>query len=531
MPVEPSVASAEVDQTPVEPAAETSQPERSQQTQQAQTSQPSQNAASSGDVLSAIRAHVAAAPPEKATSIATQPSTAAVEELAGNSDDIPVPDLDFPLDPTLFEEEEPASPRRRASLRRRSTSNLPLGPFDRAEEQDGESDEEMRDDETFLPPLPKQSQYTSQNGYHDDSSDLSDIPVEPEETEEASEPVVPVIEQALKAKPARKRKANSVSSSTVGRKRKHASVSTDIPTEPVEPWIINKKKSSYSVSTRDILNAMELEIPEHPGFTTAQEIPMSDAKGRRSRATSSLAPGATPALSEGGDIAVPDDVEEAEEERNQGINEDGEEQAEAEEEAEEEEEEEEHTIHDDPTIPLDPTLVLMKSLVQDTGRGRMSNYMIQKLESKNDKKKAMKMRRERMKMQVALERQGMAPEAIKRRLERLEAGYGSESEDEGGNEGAGQVTNEVEAQEEEQQEEEEEAEPAEDDEEERQGSQAAAEEEDREEEAADEDGFVESNYAPQVKFVDGQFVIDEEGLQIEQANVHEGYTTVESTLR
>jgi len=277
---------------------------------------------------------------------------------------------------------------------------------------------------------------------------------------------------------------------------------------------------------------MDLEIPEHPGFTTAQEVPMSEAKHRRSRATSSIAPGATPALSEGGDIVVPA-FEEAHEELDQDIHEDGEEQAEqGEEEAEEEEEDEEHTIHDDPTVPLDPTLVIMKSLVQDSGRGRMSNYMIQKLQSKNDKKKDMKMRRERMKMQVALERQGMAPEAIKKRLARLEAGHGSDSEDEGEDEeagGDGEAVAEAETQPEDEQEEE--ATPEEADEEERQGSQAEDEEEAQEEEGAEEEGFIESNYAPQVKFVDGQFVIDEEGLQIEQADVHEGYTTVEDIAR
>lgn len=292
------------------------------------------------------------------------------------------------------------------------------------------------------------------------------------------------------------------------------------------PWEIRKIRPGYSLSTEDIYAAMGLDPPGSFEFLTAQD---------------------------GIDIDEPE-VEEGEEGdgshlRDEAMHDDDEQQN-----GENHHEGNEGENMDDsqdstpwlPLGPIDPTTTTMKQLAEDTGgRGRMAPRGMTNLGDKITRKQKLRVARERMKLRSVLLRQGVRPDAIDRvldiKMEGLMNNGGVVEFTEGdqltalapisssGNEAHSRIR------------EEEEAsrhgspfastsrqgplfrpEENSDDDDEDARSRHFEQDEGRENEAhydedEGEEGFgdiMESRYAPQMRFVNGEYVLDESSTQI-----------------
>lgn len=163
---------------------------------------------------------------------------------------------------------------------------------------------------------------------------------------------------------------------------------------------------------------------------------------------------------------------------------------------------EDGTIPDDPEAPLDPTAVTMSSLVKDTGRGRPSTFMVNKINAQMDRKARMKRVRQRMRRTTQLEKEGHDEDEIQIILQEEglldEAGTDSTSTIKPAEpRGEAAVHDEPTSN------------PNGDDEdlEGDEGEEVAAGED-------DEEGLYETQYAPQMRLVDGVLVVDEESTQI-----------------
>lgn len=385
------------------------------------------------------------------------------------------------------------------------------------------------------------------------ATDASELPVDGGTGWQGRDRVGPLDEQVGK----RKRKRASPKDAIGSNGQHDGAESADATT--VEPWQIAKKKHTYVLSVMDILTAMDLPQPEAPDFVTAQDVPVTSGRGGKVQKSStknrtkkpgekslrgSMGQAASdaesaamsrrdsqrsgadrsdlddlidPSLREdegayasGGREQQDGDQEEYEERRQGQVEEDDEAREPPEEDYEDEADEEPHTVHDDPSAPLDPTTTTMKSLVRDTGRGRISSKMSDRIEARNARSRHLKKMRERMKLRVAYKSQGLSDEAIERLLDGEDAdGESRQAEEEVDQNTNGQQpgygsdhdfdsnTDRGEAE----------------------GSVApSAHAESEMGEGVEEDGLVESQFAPQMKLVNGELVLDQETLQIEQVS-------------
>ena len=301
----------------------------------------------------------------------------------------------------------------------------------------------------------------------------------------------------------------------------------DIPAAvtETEPWHIPKDQAAYTVSTRDILSLMDLPVPHSVGFATAQDIPMLYKKNgreigtREDRRSSSVKNQASStdivvdALNSNANAFPDSNILSAYEhvwQQSEQLSANGE--ARADQMDESEVQDDGLAIFpvdddDDPTAPLDPTRTTMKSLTRDSGRGRMSNWMIQKLDSHKDRKTRMKQLRERMKQHYILKKEGLSQDAVHSTLDsdpgaEIEDGTRIEEQDDQGNSEEEETLNEV-------------VPRFQTNGLDLEGNHTVDEEEMEEE----GEGLFESQYAPQMRFVNGEYVVDEDTLHVTQVGL------------
>lgn len=284
--------------------------------------------------------------------------------------------------------------------------------------------------------------------------------------------------------------------------------------EHYEPWYIHKVHPGYSLNTTDIFAAVGVDLPEKFDFTTAQdaaEVLEGEEVG-----------------GEEGDETLRGDEEEQAAEGEEGEYDPDAEQAQ---EDDQEEEEEGTTPWYPLRAPIDPTTTTMKQLAENNEGGRMASRGRTNLGDKIDRKQRLRIAREKMKLRRVLLQKGFSAEAVDRLLdekmeeilnggileftlddlERVTVPTAMPDAEQVSRQGTlrGDTGAQPLFRPEENSDDERESRQSD---EENQGENAHRNEYDDEEEGFG--GIAESRYAPQMRFVNGEFVLDESSTQI-----------------
>lgn len=302
------------------------------------------------------------------------------------------------------------------------------------------------------------------------------------------------------------------------------------------PWEIKKIRPGYSLSTDDIYAAIGVDPPASFEFMTGQdEVEVYEDEQEEEHVEEE---------EENGDETMrQEDEEDGEERQNEGEVIDGEDGLPG------------NTSASIPWLPfkgpIDPTITTMRQLTEDTGRGRMASKGSSSFTEKIDRKQRLKLARETMKLRTKLIRSGIKPEAVDRVLnekseelfssnngnngtvivefdvgDQLNAPSGMASQGVNGHDAASRRGTPLASTSGNQQPLFRPEDDSGEDEDAQSGHQDSDEDEndneqqDGQEEEEGFDDIVESRYAPQMKVVNGELVLDENSTQVVLVSIH-----------